>query len=339
MFTDMRSDPGTLPTGHHYDEIIDEVRFADHRGFSHVWTTEQHGVDDGYLPTHFPPLAAFARETRKIRLGTGVILLPLAQARRVVEEACVVDVLSHGRLTVGVAAGHYPHEFTAFGVDRKRRGAILEENLRFIRPGLSGDPLPDGLPVNVMPAQQSIPLIVGGLAPAAVERAVRLGDGYFGYAYVDPDDEFLNLWDARIAPALESYERSPEDFRLIMTTVMWVSEHAEDDWRKVVGPAFLYQQQKYAEWERGQGTAGGYLDGSNDLDQLRQRMLVGGVEEIADRINRIREKFPFHELVFWPRLPGVPHGMAMEGIDRVAGELLPRLQGESATNNDGGRGS
>ena len=100
LYTDLRPAPGT-PFPRHYEEVIDEIRLADALGFHQVWTTEQHGVDDGYLPAQLPALAAFARETSRIRLGTGVILLPLAHPRHVIEDACVVDVLSAGRLTLG----------------------------------------------------------------------------------------------------------------------------------------------------------------------------------------------------------------------------------------------
>src|SRR6476659_2459169 len=133
LYTDLRPAPGA-PFARHYEEVIDEIRLADRLGFHQVWTTEQHGVDDGYLPAQLPALAAFARETERIRLGTGVI-----------------HVLSGGRRTLGVAAGNYPDEFRAFGVARERRGRILEEGIRFLKPGLDGGTLPDGLPVNVPP--------------------------------------------------------------------------------------------------------------------------------------------------------------------------------------------
>ena len=70
-------------------------------------------------------LAALARETSRIRLGTAVILLPLTHPRRVVEEACVVDVLSGGRLTLGLGAGNYPNEFRVFGAGLAERGKVV----------------------------------------------------------------------------------------------------------------------------------------------------------------------------------------------------------------------
>jgi len=327
LYTDLRPAAGA-PFPQHYEEVIDEIRRADRLGFHQVWTTEQHGVDDGYLPAQLPMLAAFSRETTRIRLGTGVILLPLAHPRHVIEEACVVDVLSGGRLTLGVAAGNYPNEFRAFGVARERRGRILEEGIRFLKPGLDGSPLPDGLPVNVPPVQRPIPLVVGGLAEPAVDRAARLADGHFAYAFLDPEQEFTRLWEERLRPALERHGRDRHRFRFSAAVVLWASDDAEREWRDTGGPAFLYQQRKYREWDAGEERAEGYLEDrpeDTDLDAVRERMLIGTPEAIAERLVALHASCPLDELVFWALLPGVPHEMAAAHLQRVAARVLPAV--------------
>src|SRR5438105_6226813 len=149
IYTDLRARQGEPPTAGDYDDAIRIAQAAERSGLHGVWTTEQHGVDDGYLSSQFPVLGAVARETMTLRLGAGVILLPLAHPRRVLEDACVVDVLSHGRLTLGLGAGNYPNEFRIFGVPMRERARRMEEGVAFIRAGLSGGVLPDGSPVNV----------------------------------------------------------------------------------------------------------------------------------------------------------------------------------------------
>jgi alkanesulfonate monooxygenase SsuD/methylene tetrahydromethanopterin reductase-like flavin-dependent oxidoreductase (luciferase family) len=331
LYTDMRPAPGS-DLRHHYQEVIEEVQLAERFGFHGVWTTEQHGVDDGYLPAQLPALAAFAMRTSRLRLGTGVILLPLAQPRRVVEEACVVDVLSGGRLTLGVGAGNYAHEFRAFGVPRERRGRILEESIRFVKPGLGGQPLPDGLPVNVQPVQRPIPLVVGGLAEPAVDRAARLAEGHFAYAFMDPAEELTRLWSRRLGPALERHGRGPSEFRVVAAVVLWVSDDFEREWRQTVGPAFLYQQRRYRDWDAGHERAEGYLDQDGaDLGALIPRMLVGPPTEIVERLAALRATYPLDELVFWYRLPGVSHELAREHLERVAERVLPAVSEATGT--------
>jgi alkanesulfonate monooxygenase SsuD/methylene tetrahydromethanopterin reductase-like flavin-dependent oxidoreductase (luciferase family) len=323
LYTDMRPAPGS-DFQRHYQEVVAELQLAERLGFHGVWTTEQHGVDDGYLPAQLPALAAFAMRTSRLRLGTGVILLPLAQPRRVVEEACVVDVLSGGRLTLGVGGGNYAHEFQAFGVPRERRGRILEESIRFMKPGLVGERLPDGLPVNVPPVQRPIPLVVGGLAEPAVDRAARLADGHFAYAFTDPAEDLTRLWSRRLGPALERHRRTPSEFRLIAAVVLWASDTFERDWLETVGPAFLYQQRRYRDWDADLDRAEGYLDdGGSGPGELISRMLVGPPTEIAERLRALRDAYPLDELVLWYRLPGVPHAMAREHLERLAELVLP----------------
>lgn len=325
MLNDMRSAPGSLPTPADYDRDIELVQLAERLGFDCVWTTEQHGVDDGYLPTQLPVLAALARETSTIRVGSGVILLPLTQFRRVVEEATVVDVLSCGRLTVGVGAGHHPHEFEAFGVDLADRARLMEEGIAFLRAGLAGRTPPDGLPVNVSPAQERVPLVVGGVARPAIERAARLGDGHFAYAYVDPDAALPAQWRTRIEPALEANGRAREDFQLIFTSIVWASEDFKAEWREHVHPAFLYQQRRYAEWAGSVALPEGLLGGAADAERLRRSMLIGPPAEIAERLSAIRSVYPFDEVVIWPRLPGIPHELGERCLRTFAEQVAPAI--------------
>jgi alkanesulfonate monooxygenase SsuD/methylene tetrahydromethanopterin reductase-like flavin-dependent oxidoreductase (luciferase family) len=323
LFLDLRARPGTPPTPQDYDDAVRLVQEAERLGFLGVWTTEQHGVDDGYLPAQFPTLAAFARETSTLRLGAGVILLPLTHPRRVVEEACVVDVLSHGRLTLGLGAGNYPNEFRIFGVSMAERARLMEEGVAFVRAGLSGGVLPDGSPVNVPPAQRPIPLVLGGLVEAAIDRAARLSDGHFAYAFDEPERDLAEMYRRLVAPAMERHARPPEGFRLLFASVVWAAADPVGEWRDFVGPAFAYQQRKYAEWEGDVPSAGGY-GGSTDPDKVRRQLFVGRPDEIAERLMRLRERYPFDEVVFWARLPGVPLELAMEHLHRLSEEVLPR---------------
>jgi alkanesulfonate monooxygenase SsuD/methylene tetrahydromethanopterin reductase-like flavin-dependent oxidoreductase (luciferase family) len=324
LYLDLRARPGTLPTAADYDESVQLVQAADRLGFRSVWTTEQHGVDDGYLPAQFPVLAAFARETERLRLGTGVILLPLTHPRRVLEEACVVDVISNGRLTLGLGAGNYPDEFRIFGVPMSERARLMDEGVAFIKAGLSGGRLPDGSWVNVPPVQRPIPLMLGGLVQPAIDRAARFADGHFAYSFSKPETHLAEMYEVAIAPALDLHGRSAKDFHLMFASVLWASDDAEREWAEWVGPAFAYQQQKYREWEGGVPTAGGYAF-AEDSEEVRRGLFVGRSKDVGERLLRLRQRYPFDEVVFWARLPGVPFGLALEHLERLSAELMPHL--------------
>src|SRR4029450_8506525 len=109
-----------------------------------------------------PYLTAVAARTSRVRLGTGVLLLPLYRPREVAEQAGVVDLLARGRLVLAFGGGYVEREFDAFGVDRSGRGRLLEEKLGVLRRALAEGVAADGpggggLPVGPPPPQAGGP--------------------------------------------------------------------------------------------------------------------------------------------------------------------------------------
>src|SRR3989454_9595970 len=116
-----------LQAGGDFAETIRECEQAEAAGFDSVWLGEPHNSRTLY-PTPLIGLAAIAARTRKVRLGTAVLLLSLYHPLTVAEEAAMVDRISAGRLILGVGAGYAPEEFAAFGYSIKERGSRLEES-------------------------------------------------------------------------------------------------------------------------------------------------------------------------------------------------------------------
>ena len=91
-----------------FRETVDRAVLAEKLGFKRVWSSEHHFSEDRWAPSQFPLLAAIAARTERIRLGTGVLLLPFHNPIRVAEDAAVVDIISNGRLDLGVGRGPIP---------------------------------------------------------------------------------------------------------------------------------------------------------------------------------------------------------------------------------------
>src|SRR6058998_256287 len=115
-----------------FDETLRECEQAEAAGFSSIWLGEHHNHPLLY-PAPLIGLAAVASRTRTIRLGTGVLLLPLYHPLDVAEEAAMLDVISGGRLILGIGAGYAPEEFDAFGVSLKERGSRMDEAVPLIQ--------------------------------------------------------------------------------------------------------------------------------------------------------------------------------------------------------------
>ncbi|GAB3595684.1 LLM class flavin-dependent oxidoreductase [Microbacterium tumbae] len=138
---------GTAPAGELYPGLVDLFVAAEELGFDSGWVAQHHlGNDAGRLPAPLVLLAAAANATRRIRLGTTVIVLPLEDPLRLAEDAAVLDALSGGRLELGLGAGAYSaQEFAAFGKDPAQRRSLYELHFARLTAVLAGEGLAEGL--------------------------------------------------------------------------------------------------------------------------------------------------------------------------------------------------
>jgi probable F420-dependent oxidoreductase len=183
------------------------VRTADEVGFESLWTVEHVVVPVGYqseypyspsgrmpgdetspIPDPLLPLAYAAAVTKRIRLGTGILILPQRHPAYVAKALATLDVLSHGRALAGVGIGWLREEFEALGIPFRERAARTEEAVHAIRSLWSDDAKPfegkyyrwPAVQSNPKPVQKpGVPILVGGHVEGAARRAARVGDGFF----------------------------------------------------------------------------------------------------------------------------------------------------------------
>ncbi|MBM4439649.1 MAG: putative FMN-dependent luciferase-like monooxygenase [Candidatus Rokubacteria bacterium] len=122
-----------------------QIVHAERCGFDSAWIAQHHfHEDEGGLPAPFVFLAHAAAQTSRIRLGTGIVTLPLELPIRVAEDAAVLDLLCGGRLEVGVGGGGNLSSYAAFGQNSADRGMRLVAHLSLLRDAWAGRPLPGG---------------------------------------------------------------------------------------------------------------------------------------------------------------------------------------------------
>lgn len=127
----LRGAPAAVPQN--YDALVATAVEAERLGFHGVVASEHHFEYNRFLPFPLQALAAAASATSKIRLITGAMLLPLYDPIRAAEAAATVDILSDGRVTLGLGMGYRPMEFDGIGTAKTTRGARLSEQMEIIR--------------------------------------------------------------------------------------------------------------------------------------------------------------------------------------------------------------
>src|SRR5260221_14073039 len=126
--------PAERDVAAHFDNIVEQVVYADKIGIDYVWMVEHHFVRHGGLCAgSYSFLSYLAAKTTRIRLGTGATVLPLNDPVRVAEQAATLDQLSQGRFDFGVGRGFIRDEFEAFGVDMKDSRERVEEGVELVR--------------------------------------------------------------------------------------------------------------------------------------------------------------------------------------------------------------
>lgn len=200
------------------------ARAAEAAGFESVWTGEHVVLPDPQAPpSPAPPrhpmldpavaLGFLAAHTERLRLATGIIILPQRNPVVLAKELASVDVLSRGRLIFGLGAGYLRPEFEAVGASFHDRGARTDESIDAIRtlwcdaqPRFAGRTVRfAGIDAHPRPVQRPHPpIVVGGTSAAALRRAVAKGNGWYGFLR-DPDTARADL--AGLAAARGEVER------------------------------------------------------------------------------------------------------------------------------------
>jgi probable F420-dependent oxidoreductase len=323
--------PGETDWTRAYDETIRLAVEAERLGFDSVWTTEHHFVDDGYMPSLLVVSAAIAQATSRIGIGTGVVLAPLHHPLRLAEDGATVQLLSHGRLQLGLGLGWAETEFAGLGADPRHRGAAMDEILRILPQAWSGEPfthkgavydLPE-LGVRPRPTTR-IPVFVGGSAEPAIRRAARLADGIFANAPVERFVEQVG-W---VLDECERIGRDPVTFRFLHYSILLAGASREDAMRRY-RDALWTMQWKYSDMEasttRSLPPVAPPRFAGADEDLLRGRATYAGTpDELVEALHEIRRRAGVPvELTARSYLPMLEHGSQVELMERLAEGVAP----------------
>ncbi len=302
---------------------------AERIGFDSVWVSEHHFIDDGYLPSLLPMCAAIAARTQRVTVGTGVLLAPLHDPIRVAEDAAVVDLISGGRLILGLGAGWRREELDAFGVPARQAGPRLERSVRVLREAWSPELAREGYPgvaVTPKPTGGGPPIWIGALSETGVRRAGRIADGFLA-TEVTPESFARQVrW---AAEERERAGRGAEPFvnAAVVSVFAWPTE---DAWERV-RDSHHYVVWKYVDMEDARGRTGPPATppplSASEEEELRRQILVGRPDEVAEQLGRFRDLVDARS-TSWARLywPGLDPAVQEEALAVFAEGVVPQLR-------------
>ena len=328
---DPRSDPEL------YAEALDLAVLAEDLGFDSVWVSEHHFVDDAYMPSLMPMCAAIAARTSRIRIGTALLLAPLFEPLRLAEDAATVDLISGGRLTLGLGLGWRREEFETLGVPMTERAARLEDTVAVLRQAWSGSLVTGGRTLSYPgvrvtpdpPSPGGPPIWIGALAETAVRRAGVIGDGFMS---TSPTPESFSREVAWAREGHAKADRGEDEFALSLhaPTAVWEGPEAEA-W-PVFEPHVRYVDWKYDDMDEARARTGPPPAPPpmtpEEASNLRATAVAGVPEEVADRIHAFA-KIAGGDLHYIARMywPGMSPERQRETMRLFAETVVPVLRG------------
>ncbi|WP_254768178.1 LLM class flavin-dependent oxidoreductase [Salinilacihabitans rarus] len=311
-----------------YAEMLDLARAIDDAGLDSAWVSEHHFADDDYLSGTMPALGALAAATDGIEIGPCIALAPLYDGVRLAEDAATVDLLSGGRLTLGLAIGSNPREFEAFGVPREERVERLEEQVRLLRAAWSAGSLDydaafhDVSPeVSVTPKPDGeVPIMLGGKARPAVRRAARIADAWCAPSSLSVEGVRKRVEDVR---AVREREGIDGEFDVYVLRHGFVGDSREAAW-EAMRDGYFYIQRRYAEIFSGEPVS--ELPAERKR-ALREQAMVGTPDHVVEELEAYREAVGDDvHVIFRTYHPGIGTDAMRECIDRLGSEVVPALR-------------
>ena len=326
----------------YYEEIAESIRLADDLGWTRALTTEHHfHYYGGAVPNPAIILAAWARETKNIRLAPAVSLMQLRDPLKVAEDYALVDHLSGGRCDMGVAKGFVPHEFDAFHIDQAEVPERIAEGLEICRKFWAGEPFEHSGKHFSFERLQPWPPAVNGSLPIwnaasnskdsfvnAAERGYHLMMNHYPMSAESAAEKFgwyCETW--------EKAGRKTSDRKTMMafmTHIADTEEQAIDEARAALqehAGAFgkvMRGEQWDTDWAGDVSVLLHMCENDDWRDVFCRRTLICTPEQAAERIQRYLD-LGFSEISFIARYAGLTHDQTMTTIRRISEEVLPML--------------
>ncbi len=273
-----------------------------------VWDHVLLGVEPNFpIMDSLTTLTTIAARTKRIKLGTGILVLPLRNPVALAKQLATMDQFSNGRMIMGMASGWYKREFEALGVPFDRRGKLMDQSLEILNRlwtegKVDGDYVGHKISAAVMypkPVQKPrMPLLIGGYVDRVLQRAGAVGDGWLTYFY-EPHN-FTKSWN-KVRAAAKEVGKDPD--KLLNASQLPIMVGSSKDSVRAEMLDWLNK-----EW-----------DFPANSDCSRESAILGSVD---DCVAQLKE----HLAVGVQKIIFVPYKYRSDQVEIIAREIIPRLK-------------
>jgi alkanesulfonate monooxygenase SsuD/methylene tetrahydromethanopterin reductase-like flavin-dependent oxidoreductase (luciferase family) len=314
------------------DEIIAEAAAAEASGWDGCFITEHHQQADGYLPNPLLMAGLIGMRTRRIKIGTCVLLLPLHHPVHVAEDCAIIDLATKGRLVLSVGVGYQPPDFNAFEISISERARRTEEALEVVRLGWKGERfsysgnyfhLNDAL-VSPRPYQHAGPPIwMAAWTAPGLRRAARIADGWIA----DPVQSLPVIKGFAERYRIEAAKLGRKPFICLMRDAVIAESMAAAEAQSaptMVTHRFYFEYGAYVPDEHLKE-----VRRASDLTfriAAKDRLVAGSPGDCLEQLLEWKEEIRPDYLIIRFRQPGgPPHEKALEAIRQFGDAVIPRL--------------
>lgn len=336
MFAFQRPPDAPITSAEPYQDMLRCLPRAEELGYESVFCVEHHVQPDDLCPSPLLAMSAAAAVTERMRIGTGVLLVPLYAPAKLAEDVAVIDNISEGRFVFGVAPGYVSEEFALHGVPRNERQRRFEEALDLMQLAWTGEPFtfegtfyrvePETF-VSPRPVQEPHPPIWYGVSgPQSLRNAARRGAALItsprhGIAELE---EHLSIYEDEAAQVGYEITERPMMRELFIAETM---EKAEE----LAAPAvnYLFRELYGARSAQGErelrDDEGRLVEAKSDVDftKFKGRYIIGDPDYAIAELERYRDRLGVTEMIGWTHLPGIPGDVAMRSVELFAREVMP----------------
>jgi len=320
-------------------------------GFDSIWAPEHHFTEYGFCASPMVTLAAMAAVTKRIRLGSGVVVLPFNDPVRVAEEGAMIDLISDGRLELGVGRGFQPVEYRGFTADQAKSREIFDEALQIIvqawsegRVSFKGAhfDIPEHS-VRPQPAQKPHPPIwIAAISNDTFTLAGKLGFNLLcSLVYCFRSDYTAQLL-STYRESLRAQGHNPAEREIGALCMVYCAESTHLA-RQDFGPPVLWffsTIAKYVTPAAGQKPIEGYESYAHiqraartvQWDELLDTgaLVCGNPESCIRQTEELQRKYGFTQILCWTRLSGLDNQKVIRSMELMSRHVIPHFKRTAA---------